>query len=451
MKLSLVTETYNQAIQGSRSLNLENMVIVEQPDKTSRLQTRLGSKPFYGLNQNIIAMNGRDGTFGGDLFVVTKDGLYRIAKSGVSTKLGSLGAGNNASIAVGRQEVLVCIPPNVWSYDGTSLVSVNMNDTDVSWVEHVNQRFIAVKANSDRFYWSDLLNGRAWPELNFMTAEGAADNIVSIVSLGSLLITLGSSTAEAYANTVQPNSASEAFTRYGNPVEIGCKAAYSAAKARGTVMWVANNGAVYRSSGMEPRRVSTSFIEQEITRLSDKQLAEVKGFMVPERGRWMYVLNLPSVGTYVYDMNLEKWSKRSSGSKQWADMGLLLGGQNYIASSFQDEVSIQAEIGSDAGKPFKQVFSATLSVSRPAIVREIIVDGWANAKCGVYMKWTENNGRTWSDEVKRNISSPDAERDNAVWRRGGTVRAPGRTLEFTIYEPVQVNIFGVRVNEPVRR
>src|SRR3989304_9973387 len=95
--------------------------------------------------------------------------------------------------------------------------------------------FIVRKAETGRFYISDLLNPASWYALDYATAEGLHDNLVAVHSNNRDLWLLGSESMEIWYNS---GESAFPFARYsGGFINIGCKAAGSVVSSEQGVFW----------------------------------------------------------------------------------------------------------------------------------------------------------------------------------------------------------------------
>ena len=141
-------------------------------------------------NGPVQAIMWKDGVFGGDLFIVSDSVLYR---AGIA--LGAIDGVGPVSFAFSDNELVVTRGASAYSYNGTALATISFPDgARVTAVAFVAGVFVFVRAETARFYWSEVLDGRTVNALSFATAELSPDPLRDIVAMRGQLYLLGSAT-----------------------------------------------------------------------------------------------------------------------------------------------------------------------------------------------------------------------------------------------------------------
>ena len=65
----------------------------------------------------------------------------------------------------------------------------------------------------------------------------------------------------------------------------------------------------------------------------------------------------------------------------------------------------------------------------------------------IQMRYSDTSGHAWVDWRARSLGKIGDYRRKAVWRRLGTMRSPGRLVEFRVTDPVQAVFAGFAINE----
>ena len=143
--------------------------------------------------------------------------------------------------------------------------------------------------------------------LDFYSAEGSPDALVSILAVQRELLLLGSETAEVWYSV----GGSEIFQRAQSEfIQHGCAAAFSAQLVGGVPMWLGRdrNGQARVLAG-RGERVSTRAIEE---RFDGLELDNARAYTYSDGGQHFYCLNVPNVETtLVYDRTFAQWHERA--------------------------------------------------------------------------------------------------------------------------------------------
>lgn len=171
--------------------------------------------------------------------------------------------------------------------------------------------FLVEMPGSQKFYWSQLNDGTVWPALNFATAEGFPDAIVSMAVVNLEVWLFGSKSIEVWYHSTDPIYV---FQRFPSAViPIGCAAQWGVASISGVVFWLgaAENGygSVWMSQGHGlPKRVSNYGTEYQISR---DTLTDATTYCYAQEGHVFYVLTLPTANkTLCYDVTTGEWHDR---------------------------------------------------------------------------------------------------------------------------------------------
>lgn len=156
--------------------------------------------------------------------------------------------------------------------------------------------------------------------LDIATAEGAPDNLISVICDHREVVLFGTETTEIWSDT---GAALFPFERSpGGFTEQGCAARFSPAKLDNSVFWLARDrngwGMVYRNNAYLPIRVSTHAMEYAINQYED--ISDAVGISYQEEGHSFYWLIFPSGdASWCYDVATGGWHQRL-----WRDTNGLL-------------------------------------------------------------------------------------------------------------------------------
>jgi hypothetical protein len=176
---------------------------------------------------------------------------------------------------------------------------------------YVDGYFIALKANSNRFQLSALLDGLTWSGLDVAQVSESSDLVVSMVVDHREVWLFGSRTTVPWFNN---GNASFPFAPVqGAFIEGGIIAPFSAVKIDNSVFWLDQDargaGIVRRAHGYTPQRISHHALEESLRGVF---LEDAIGWAYQEAGHTFYVLYVPAHDTHwVYDTATQQWHERA--------------------------------------------------------------------------------------------------------------------------------------------
>lgn len=420
-------------------------------EKTPVTEGQVTLQSRRGLTQSYTAGTGpvrgifqQDGSFSGDTFTVSSGTLYRGAAS-----IGAITGSGHVSFACSGSELLVCAGASLYSYNGTNLVAVTFPDADnVIAVAFIAGLFVAIPANSQKFYWSAVLDGRTWGALDFASAELAPDNLLDALAFQGSLFLFGQDTIETW----YPNGSLDLpFTRidqrlYSRGVHsTGCCAILDNAP-----FFVADDGVLYRLSDV-PERLSDHGIEERISASSS-----VICYAYSFEGHKFFVVRLDS-NSYQYDVATGQFSELASYGRTnfAARCAVNVDAIPYFGDDTAGKVWAFGSSYQDDGGTMEGIFSAGFHTTVPVFIDtlEVVANvGWTDALGGadpvIEMRQSRDTGATWSGWRDASLGGQGHYRTRARYRRNGMFDSPGGLFEFRISDPTPRRISGVYVNEP---
>jgi hypothetical protein len=196
---------------------------------------------------------------GGELYAVAGTTLYREGAA-----VGTVAGSGTLTFAAGVSQ-LVMDTGYVLQGGAVSVIT----DADVPLMaacDFVDGYVLAVEKGSGRFWGSALNDSDDWDGLDFATAEGAPDNLVTLKVDHREVILFGKDSTEIWWN-----SGAEGFPferTSGGFIELGCCARLGVAKADNSVFWLASDRTVRRLSGRTPVKVSQIGVDEAIASYS---------------------------------------------------------------------------------------------------------------------------------------------------------------------------------------
>ena len=271
-----------------------------------RLLANMGEGPIRGMWQ-----------FNGHGYVVSGNVLYKVDSLFRSSPIGTV-SGSPGPVSMsdnGTQLFVACNGPS-YIYNSLTLEFKQIDDPDFPGavtVGYLNGYFVFNEPNSQRIWITQLLDGASIDPLDFASAEGSPDGLVSLLISHREAWLFGTNSVEVWYDS---GAADFPLTPVqGSFNEIGCVAAYSVAKLDNGIFWLGadarGRGIVYRASGYTATRISTHAVEWQIQQYGT--LSDAIAYTYQQDGHAFYVLIFPSANTtWVYDVATSAWHERAA-------------------------------------------------------------------------------------------------------------------------------------------
>ena len=271
-----------------------------------KLLANMGDGPIRGLWQ-----------FGGYGYAVSGETLYKIDSIWRVTEIGTV-SGSSGPVSMsdnGTQLFIACNGPS-FIYNSLTLAFAQITDPDFPGavtVGYLDGYFVFNEPNSQRLWITQLLDGQSIDPLDFASAEGSPDGLVSILIDHREAWLFGTNSVEVWYDS---GAADFPLTPVqGAFNEVGCIAAFSVAKLDNGVFWLGadarGKGIVYRANGYTAQRVSTHAIEWQIQQYGN--LSDAIAYTYQQDGHSFYVLIFPSANTtWVFDVATSLWHERAA-------------------------------------------------------------------------------------------------------------------------------------------
>ena len=442
--IEFATSSYERGRGGLPPLSVTNMVLEQAPtEKTGKaLQSRMAvvdRAADMGAGP-VKAVFRKDGVQSGDLFGVSSGELYR-----GTTYLGAVPGDGPVSVAGNEGGVMAAAGGALRYYNGTTLADVAFPDGDsVIKVIAGAGRFIALRAVSGKFYWTQVLASTVDP-LDFATAENQPDNLRDALFIDDILLLFGSETVEFWPNTSDADLPFQPLE--GRVIEKGIRATGCAAAIGSTFAWVTHENQVCMSD--ENNVISNNGLQERI-----EASATVSLFAFVMGGNEYLCLQLDNE-TQVFQPRTGQWSEwKSYGFNRWVP-SCFSGG---VFGSGVDGRTLAFGAGHvDLGGQMERLWSAGLPIDGGAIRISNIVArvnvGQTPFLTGDYdspvieMRMSRDGGRTWSDWRQKSLGPQGKYRQEVEWRGLGVASRPYLLVQFRVTDPIDIRVSGVLINE----
>lgn len=249
-------------------------------------------------------------------YVVSGQELYRLTSDYTATLIGGVAGTGPVSMADNGLQLFIATNPKGYIYNFTTQAFGEITDPDFPgavMVGYLDGYFVFNEPNSQRVWITALLDGTSIDPLDFASAEGSPDGLVSLIVDHRELWLFGVNSTEVWYNSGNPDFPLERIQGAYN--EIGCVAPYSVAKLDNTVFWLGadarGQGIVYRANGYQAVRVSTHAVEYAIQQYAN--MSDALAYTYQQDGHAFYVLIFPQANTtWVFDVATGAWHERAS-------------------------------------------------------------------------------------------------------------------------------------------
>jgi hypothetical protein len=459
------SEGRSKAVNDGRCVNVYPCVNQSDAKSPFTLSERPGLKPFArptaddGEVKSMVKV-------GDLLYSVIKDKfLSTDVNTLVSTELGTLtDAKGRAWIERNaNSQIMIATGEIGYVYDwSTALFGQIADDSFPGAVSLTfqDQYGVTVDPDSGRLRNSALNDFTDWEATNFVTAEAAPDNLLSIISDHQEIIGLGEYTTEIYSNV---GDVAAVFQRLqGGFLEIGVNAPQSIAKVTNVVLWLDDRLQVRLLESYSPSIVSSPAISYQLQKLS--RTDDAIGMAHIWNGHAFYILTFPTAErTFVYDITASAaagtalWHELSSypldSANRWRGNSLLQSGDvTYIGDYSNGWIyTLDEDTHTDNLQPMQRIWTTSsvqdIELRRALFHHELELEVEPGVGTDdedlpeVAMQYSDDGGNTWSNELVESIGSIGEYKNRARWHGLGESR--NRIYMFTISDNVKVEVVGV--------
>lgn len=376
-------------------------------------------------------------------FVVSGEKLFQIQSSGASVSLGNVPGLQYVDMIGDGDEVLCATDGSIYRYFNGSVAPISDPDfPGARWAEYLDGYAIVGPGDGTVYVNQTPGDFSAWNALDFATAEGAPDDIVGGIVDHRQLFLGGRETIEIWENTGNADFPLERSP--GGFIELGLGSTFGFAKNSNTVFFYASDGTIRMLSGYDPQRISTHAVEQAIETYVDKACYTLTWM---ESGHAMVAFCF-SEGTWVYDLSTQLWHERQSyGLTRWRPIFALRAFGGWLVGDYATNKlgMLDPNTATEWGDVLR--WSATC----PSINREnqflrhqrleLVFETGVGLVTGqgsdpqAMLRFSDDGGRTWSNEHWRSLGAMGAYRTRAAWNRLGMAR--DRVYEVSVSDPVR--------------
>jgi hypothetical protein len=333
-------------------------------------------------------------------------------------------------------------------------------------VGYLDGYFVFNEPNSQKVWVTSLLDGLAVDPLDFASAEGSPDGLVSLIVSNREVWLFGTNSTEVWYDAGTADFPLQRIQGASN--ELGCVAPYSVAKMDNTVFWLGadarGRGMVYRANGYVGQRISTHAVEWQIQQYGN--LSDALAYTYQQDGHSFYVLIFPQANTtWVYDLATQSWHERAG----WYN-GHFTRHRSNCQMAFNNEIVVgdyengniyafDLDVYADNGDIQRWLRSWRALPSGQNTLRRttqhslqldcetgVGLNTGQGSNPQVMMRWSDDGGHTWSNERWTSIGAIGNYGKRAFWRRlGMTLKIRDRVYEISGTDPVKIAIMGAEL------
>ena len=408
------------------------------------------------------------------MYAVSGDTFYKVETYGRTrlkgTPIGTVTGTGPVSMSDNGTQIFIACNPDGFIYNTSTEVFAEITDPDFAGavtVGYIDGYFVFNEPNSSRFWVTQLLDGTSVDPLDFASAEGDPDNLVSLIVDHREIWLFGTNSTEVWYDAGTADFPLQRIQGAFN--EIGCAAPYSVAKVDNSVFWLGSDargrGIVYRNNGYKGQRVSTHAVEWQIQQYTD--ISDALAYSYQQDGHIFYVLIFPTANTtWVYDASTQAWHERAgwenseftrhrSNCQVVYNNEIIVGdyenGNLYAfdLTDYSDNGDIQKWLRSWRALPtgtndLKRTSQHTLQIDCEAGVG---MDTGQGSNPQMMLRWSDDGGHTWSNEHWMSMGRIGEYYNRAFARRMGmTLKLRDRVYELSGTDPVKITIMGAQLN-----
>ena len=376
-------------------------------------------------------------------YFVNGETLYRLESDLTLTTLGTIPGDQRVAMAENGVQLFILIPGGngyIFTTDPDTLTQI----TDPNFTASGNSRsvvyidgYFTLSTDQDKIIVSALNNGLAYNALDFASAEVDPDGLVTLVVFNNQLFALGRETIEVFQNI---GGAAFPFQRVqGFVIAKGCFAQFSAIDTPDTFYFIGGgkneSPSIYALNGQNAQAISTDGIDGILQDFSEDDLSNAFAWQYSQAGARFVGFTFPET-TLVYDVVAQRWHERRSQiigqtgvqDIRWRANSLITAYNRVLVGDSQDgrigEVSLDYydEYGSEiirelATAPFSNQGNSVF-VPNLELTMEAGVGDFETRDPQIRLSISKN-GKTYKDELSRNMGRVGEYEKRTIWRRLG--------------------------------
>jgi len=411
-------------------------------------------------------------TMKGVPYFVVGNFLVSMSETNVITNHGTISGSVRVSMADNGTNLVIVVPGgDAYAFDNSTNVLTQITDPDFQTsdtVKFYRGFFNFTTSDGKQLFVSNLNAPLTFDALDFGSAEGDPDRIITQVVDHDQLSIIGSKTTEVFRNIGGADFPLQIIP--GAFTEKGAHSKYGAIKFDNTYMFIGGGEneltAIWRqTSSASSSKVSSDAIDTEIQKFNEDEIAQAFTMTFSKKGQFFAVFSFNSGRipgkTFVYNAT----ASALSGSSVWFEFQTGVTdntwrvnsitkayGRLYCGDAIDGRIGeivddVYTEYGetvlrSAATQPFSaddvDIFAGEIEATFQAGVGLTVGQG---SNPVIRMDFSDDN-RNFSSEFSRSIGKIGEFGHETVWRRQGQI-PKFRTIRFTVTDPINANLIQI--------
>lgn len=405
-------------------------------------------------------------------FAGSGTGLYEVSADGAVVLRGTIAAGTGpvqfSSNGTGGNQLAVLSTGYLYVLSLTTNSFALVADADlpngyIASIGFIDGYLLAHRKDTAQFYISALEDFTSWDATDIFQKSKTSDNVrVMVVDHGQAWL-FGSRTIEPWYDS------GDATTPFQPVPDVmiaqGIMSQDAWTQIDNTMFWAGEteDGArvVYRAAGFNPQRISTHALEAAWRTYGSVQ--DVTCWDYQHQGHQCVQFDFPSEDvSWVFDTATQLWHKRGLWDANAGQYRAHLGrchvhafDKHLVGSRLDGTIYEQrADVYADGSFPQRwmrrwSVPSPTIHGvrhSRLAVAAELgttsVISGQGDDP-QMMLRYSDNNGRTWSSELWRPMGAiGEVDVNGVIWNRLGLAKWPKRDYEIAGTDPIPIALVG---------
>jgi hypothetical protein len=284
--------------------------------------------------------------------------------------------------------------------------------------------------------------------LSFFEAERFPDPVVTLAVNGDELWLIGTESEEVWVAVGGVDAPFEPAG--GRTYENGCLARDTLVQIDNALFYVARDGEVMLAQGV-PQPISKPDVAESVRR-ADAVSLRAWAFRLDTH---LFLVLTSNLATWVFDTVSQQWfnwlSWQTGNWRAHVGVGLVAG--DSVSNALWRLVPGRSN---DAGEPMERRIAAGVEVIGPPVrcnnvsVRVAVGNTTSLTQAPrLELRWSDDEGNLWTDWRAVEVGKQGQYRQEAVFRRLGLLRRPGRIFEFRATDDAEFRISHAHWNEAI--
>ncbi len=404
-----------------------------------KLWSAVGDGPIRGVHE-----------LNGYLWVVSGTKAYMVDAAKEVTEIGIVSGSGPVRFAASDSELAIVSSSNVYRCSTTEAAMWTPTGKVARDTTYLDGYHLFCEKGTEQIFFSGINDLTSFNALDVFNANAAPDELVALEEVNRQIVAFGRKTIEVWYDS---GDADLPFRRSpGGLVQRGCASTHSVREYGGHVFWLGDDLQVYTLRGASPVVISTPAVAHAISGYGSPE--DAVGMIYSQAGHVHYALSFVGDATWVYDISTARWHERvSQDLAHWRVNTYHYFDDKHLVGDVVNGNVYELDLATytDNGDP---IIREAVSPPIHAAGRRVAMgELWIDMETGVGLEsgdgsdpqamldWTDDGGRSWSNEHWRDIGLQGLHEHEVRWQRLGSFRN-SRSVRLKISDPVKVAILG---------